>query len=139
MKIHHAEATVKTGGHVTVENVTHHVHAELERSGIGSGIAFLSVPHTTCGLALNEDERGLREDIRRLAQKLLEPLASAKPFLHNCVDDNAQAHLTSILLGHSVAVPVLRHSLDLGTWQSVFLIEMDGPRSRTLRIQILGE
>lgn len=139
MKIHHARATVKTGSHVSVENVTAAVRREVEKSGIGSGIAVVSVPHTTCGLALNEDEQGLRQDMRRLAERLLAPLCTDGPFQHNCVDDNAQAHLTSILLGHSVTVPIAGAQLQLGTWQSIFLIEMDGPRSRSLTLQILGE
>ncbi|HEY3175166.1 MAG TPA: secondary thiamine-phosphate synthase enzyme YjbQ [Candidatus Polarisedimenticolia bacterium] len=139
MKIHHARATVKTSGSVCVENVTRVVADELGRSKIAAGIAVVSVPHTTCGLALNEDETGLKEDIRGVAERLLTPLAREGGFRHNCVDDNAQAHLTSILLGHSVTVPVAGARLDLGTWQSIFLIELDGPRSRTLTVQILGE
>jgi len=139
MKIHHGRVSVKTGGRVTVENVTAPVRAEVMRSGIAAGLAVITVPHTTCGLAVNEDESGLRQDIRRLAETLLSPLAAQEAFNHDCVDDNAQAHLTSILLGHSVTLPVSGGSLDLGTWQSVFLIEMDGPRSRSLTIQVLGE
>ena len=139
MRIHHAQASVKTTGHISVENVTSLVRRELERAKITTGLAVVSVPHTTCGVAINEDERGLKEDIRRLAEKLLAPLAAERDFAHNCVDDNAQAHLTSILLGHSVTMPVSGSQLELGTWQSVFLIEMDGPRSRSLSIQILGE
>ena len=139
MRIHHGQAAVKTGGHVSVENVTSLVRGELERAGIAAGIAVVSVPHTTCGVTVNEDERGLKEDMRRLAERLLAPMAAETGFAHNCVDDNAQAHLTSILLGHSVTVPVAGSRLDLGAWQSIFLIEMDGPRSRRLNIQILGE
>jgi len=139
MKIHHGRVSVKTGGHVAVENVTALVRGEVARSGIAGGLAVVTVPHTTCGLAVNEDEQGLMQDIRRLAETLLSPVAAQEAFRHNCVDDNAQAHLTSILLGHSVTLPVSGGSLELGTWQSVFLIEMDGPRTRNLTIQILGE
>ena len=139
MNIHHGQALVKTAGRIGVENVTALVRRELDRSKVRSGLAVVSVPHTTCGLAVNEDERGLKEDMRRLAERLLGPLAAEGGFAHNCVDDNAQAHLTSILLGHSITLPVAEGRLVLGTWQSVFLIEMDGPRSRTLNVQILGE
>ena len=139
MRIHHAQASVKTTGHLSVENVTSLVRRELERAKISAGIAVVSVPHTTCGLAINEDESGLRKDIQRLADRLLAPLAAECAFAHNCVDDNAQAHLTSILLGHSIVLPVAGSQLELGSWQSIFLIEMDGPRSRSLNIQILGE
>jgi secondary thiamine-phosphate synthase enzyme len=90
-------------------------------------------------MTLNEDESGLKNDIRRVAERLLSPLAGEERFAHDCVDDNAQAHLTSVLLGHSVTIPVRGGRLHLGTWQSVFLIELDGPRSRRLDVQILGE
>lgn len=139
MRIHQGQATVKTGGQVSVENVTELVQKELTRSSIVNGLALISVPHTTCAVAINEDERGLKEDIGRVAQALLEPLARERAFQHDCVDDNARAHLTSILLGHSVALPVAEARLCLGTWQSVFLIEMDGPRTRSLSIHIQGE
>ena len=139
MRIYHAAPAVRTGGRIAIENVTAHVRSAVERSGIKEGIAVVSVPHTTCGMALNEDESGLRQDIQRLAARLLSPLAEEESFSHDCVDDNAQAHLTSILLGHSVTLPVSGAALVLGTWQSVFLIEMDGPRNRSLDIRILGE
>jgi len=139
MRIHHAQVSVKTGGPIAIENVTPLVAGELKTSKVASGIAVISVPHTTCGIVLNEDERGLKEDMRHLAERLLAPLASGRPFSHNCVDDNAQAHLTSILMGHSITLPVIGSRLDLGSWQSIFLVEMDGPRDRNLRIQILGE
>ncbi|HZI95286.1 MAG TPA: secondary thiamine-phosphate synthase enzyme YjbQ [Patescibacteria group bacterium] len=139
MRIHHAQLSVKTAGRISVENVTPLVRVELERAATTAGIAVVSVPHTTCGIVINEDERGLRQDMLHLAERLLAPLASGRDFAHNCVDDNAQAHLTSILLGHSVTVPVAGGQLVLGTWQSIFLIEMDGPRTRALAVQILGE
>ncbi|HKY32811.1 MAG TPA: secondary thiamine-phosphate synthase enzyme YjbQ [Candidatus Polarisedimenticolia bacterium] len=139
MRIYHGSSEVRTSGKVTVENVTDPVARLLGASGIAAGMALISVPHTTCGLAVNEDEEGLKEDIRRLAAGLLSPLAREARFRHDCVDDNAQAHLTSILLGHSISLPVAEGALCLGTWQSLFLIEMDGPRARRLNVQILGE
>ena len=112
---------------------------ETEISVVANGIIVASVSHTTCCLTVNEDETGLKEDIRRVAERLLLPIAEDGRFMHDCVDDNAQAHLTSMLFGHSVTVPVKDGRLHLGTWQSVFLIELDGPRSRRLDVQILGE
>ncbi len=139
MKIHHGQATVKTEAPVSVQNVTEVVTREVGGSGITDGLAIVSVPHTTCGVCINEDEAGLREDIRDMAQRLLSPLRGAAGFRHDRVDNNAQAHLTSVLLGHSVSLSVKDGKLQMGGWQSVFLIEMDGPRSRTLHVQVLGE
>ncbi|HET6374334.1 MAG TPA: secondary thiamine-phosphate synthase enzyme YjbQ [Candidatus Polarisedimenticolia bacterium] len=139
VRIHQARVRVKTTGRIVVENVTTVVAGAVTDAGVARGIAVVSVAHTTCGLAINEDEAGLREDIRRVAGALLSPIAAQRPFEHDCVDDNAQAHLTSILLGHSVTIPVADSRLVLGTWQSIFLIEMDGPRERYLDIQVIGE
>ena len=60
-------------------------------------------------------------------------------YRHDEIDDNAQAHLTSVLLGHSVTLSVASGRPVLGTWQSVFLLEMDGPRSRTLDLTFIGD
>ena len=140
MKIHQGRVAVKTSGRVSLENVTARVAGEVETSGVRRGLAVITVPHTTCGLAINEDEQGLKRDMQRLAETLLNPLEETEGgFRHDCVDNNAQAHLTSILLGHSLTVPVVDSRLELGTWQSLFLIEMDGPRSRELSVQVLGE
>lgn len=139
MKIHTLEAAVKTQGRASVENVTDQVRAVVERSGIREGFVLVTVPHTTCALVVNEDEEGLKRDIVRMAGTLLAPLAGPVGFEHDHVDNNAQAHLTSILLGHSVNLPVARAALVMGTWQSVFLLEMDGPRVRRLDIRVFGE
>ncbi len=139
MKIHHRRLGVRTSGRISLENVTGQVMQEVTASGVDRGLAVVTVPHTTCGLVINEDELGLKQDMQRLAEKLLSPLEADGGFQHDRVDNNAQAHLTSILLGHSLTIPVVDARLELGTWQSVFLIEMDGPRSRELGVQVLGE
>ncbi len=139
MRIQHEHATVKTTGHVSVENITPAVQELVREARITAGLAVVTVPHTTCGLTVNEDEGGLRKDITRLAATILEPLEREAGFEHNCIDNNARAHLTSLLLGHSVNVPVSDGELVLGTWQSIFLIEMDGPRSRRVSVSVLGE
>src|SRR5262245_51360635 len=106
MRLYHATSAVRTSGRIAVENVTPQVREAVEASGVTTGLAVVSVPHTTCAVAVNEDEEGLRKDILRVAERLLTPVAGKEGFHHNCVDDNAQAHLTSILLGHTTTVPV---------------------------------
>jgi secondary thiamine-phosphate synthase enzyme len=119
--------------------VTAKVSEACGRLGIGEGLLLVSCRHTTCALCLNEDEAGLRNDLERLGGSLLDPLRGAGGFRHDGIDDNAQAHLTSVLLGHSVTVPVQSGKPVLGTWQSLLLLEMDGPRSRTLDLTLLGD
>lgn len=130
---------VRTPERVTVVDLTRLVRDELRRAGLRRGVALISVPHTTCGLAVNEDEAGLKKDVARLAARLLDPLEASGSFEHDRIDNNARAHLTSVLIGTSTFVPVTDGDLLLGTWQSLFLIEMDGPRSRRVDLTFLGE
>ncbi len=138
MRIHQASRPVKTTSRVGVTNVTDLVAEEVGSSGIGEGFVLVSVPHTTCGIVLNEDEPGLVADITRLAGSLLDPIAAEGPFAHDRIDDNARAHLTSILLGSSCHLAVSGAAPALGRWQSLMLVEMDGPRRRTLDIRVWG-
>jgi secondary thiamine-phosphate synthase enzyme len=124
---------------VAVINVTVQVRSALKQAPVGQGIAVVSVSHTTCGLCVNEDETGLKKDIVRMASQLLDALERQERFQHDRIDDNARAHLTSILLGHSITLPIADGELLLGTWQSIFLLELDGPRTRRLEMLFLGE
>jgi secondary thiamine-phosphate synthase enzyme len=98
----------------------------------------VSVRHSTCALSLNEDEAGLRKDLERVAGTLLDPMRKATSFRHDRIDHNAQAHLTACILGPSLTVPVEGGAMVLGTWQSVLLVEMDGPRTRRIDLTVVG-
>ena len=139
MKIANASADIRTAARVAVVNVTAECRKALSQTGITRGFAVLTVPHTTCSLCVNEDEPGLRHDLELIASRLVDLVRPQEGFHHDRVDDNARAHLTSVLLGHSATVPVVGGALSLGTWQSLFLIEIDGPRTRRLDMVFLGE
>jgi secondary thiamine-phosphate synthase enzyme len=139
VKIANSTVSVKTPARVAVVNVTDEARKALSHAGIERGLALFTIPHTTCGLCVNEDEAGLREDLVRLASRLVDVVRPEAGFRHDCVDDNARAHLTAVLFGHSVTLPVAGGGLVLGTWQSVFLIEIDGPRTRRLDMAFLGD
>ena len=66
-------------------------------------------------------------------------MPGAEPFHHDRIDDNARAHLAASLFGNAAAVPVRSGDLCLGTWQSLLLLELDGPRGRRLEITFVGE
>jgi secondary thiamine-phosphate synthase enzyme len=129
-------STVRTHGTHDLVNVTGELERAVRESGVESGIVLAFVPHATCALLLNEDESGLREDMLRLVREVIEPLRRKAPFAHDRIDDNAAAHLGSILLGPSLTIPVSAGRPALGTWQQLFLVELDGPRSRTLRFVV---
>ena len=139
MKIANSTIEVQSRGRVAVVNVTPEARSALARAGLRSGLAVFTVPHTTCGLCVNEDESGLREDLVRLASRLVDLIRPEEGFRHDAVDDNARAHLSAVLFGQSVTLPAVDGSLVLGTWQSLFLIEIDGPRTRRLDLAFLGE
>jgi secondary thiamine-phosphate synthase enzyme len=139
MAVHHAKITLRTGGKVKTHDVTSQVRDAVRASGVRQGIVLVSTPHTTCAVCVNENETGLRADLERLAADVLEPLARQGGFAHDRVDDNARAHLTSVVIGNQTALPVEAGEPILGTWQSVFLVELDGPRERSLHVQVVGE
>lgn len=138
MKVSDGRITVQTQGRHDLQNITAEVDSVIADSGIAAGVCLVSVPHTTCAVTVNEDEQGLVEDLMRMAVELLHPLRESKPFQHDRIDHNAQAHLTSSLFGCSVALPVRAGRLHLGTWQNLFLIDCDGPRTRRVEITTLG-
>lgn len=120
--------TVSTGEPTAVLDITDRVAAEIPESTTGSCTVF--VEHTTAGVCLNEAEPRLLEDITEFVASL----SPETGWRHDELDDNADAHLRSMLLGRSVTIPVQDGQPDLGTWQSILLVECDGPRTRSVRI-----
>ena len=62
-----------------------------------------------------------------------------KKYAHNEIDGNAASHMVGTILGNSVTLPVTNGSIDLGTWQSIFLLELDGARTRQIKVKVMGE
>jgi len=127
--------TVRTTKRFEVVDVTQQIQNWLSSIKAADGIALISVPHTTASLTVNESEAGLKTDIIDAATSLFNPQG---PWKHNMIDDNAHAHLTSVFIGSSQCLPVEGDRLKLGTWQRILLIEMDGPRTRTVEVKYLG-
>jgi secondary thiamine-phosphate synthase enzyme len=125
---------IETSKRVELVDITSEVQEEVRKSEIAQGICLISTRHTTAGIIINENEGGLKEDILDLLNKLVPTGAGYK---HDRIDDNADSHLRTVLLGASEALPILEGKLELGTWQRIFFAEMDGPRSRTVNIMLL--
>ncbi len=126
----HATIEVRTDERVSVRDVTDDVAAALP-ADVPDGVCTVFVPHTTAGVVVNEPERRLLEDVEGALDRLA---PRGDGYAHDAVDDNADAHLRSMLLGESVTVPVVDGALALGTWQAVLFVECDGPRRRKLRV-----
>jgi len=108
-------------------DITRDVIRFVEDSGVSDGILMVSVPHATAAIIANENERGLLKDI---LTKISEDFPQSFQYAHNRIDDNADAHLAATFLGHSRTFPVEDHRLVRGTWQNIFVVELDGPRTR---------
>ena len=136
MKSYLRRINVRTSHPVELINVTGDVRRVVEESGVRNGVAVVFSLHTTLAVYVNEDEGRLRRDLLNLLEKLAPKGAG---YLHDEIDRNAHSHLRSILLNPSVTIPVADGSLLIGTWQSIFLAEFDGPRRRSYVVQVIGE
>jgi secondary thiamine-phosphate synthase enzyme len=125
---------IQTTTRTELIDITDRVRNVVKDSGVKDGICVISTRHTTCGIIINENERGLRSDILGMLEMLV---PENKNYAHNQIDNNADAHLRAVLLGNSATIPVEEGHLVLGTWQSIFFVELDGPRSRSVNVKII--
>lgn len=132
--------TVATTRPIEILDLTAELRAWVRECGVSQGLLTVRSPHTTARITINEREPELQQDMIRW----LEALAPADaPYGHNRapVDDrlNAHAHLLGLFLNASESIPVVDGALDLGGWQSVFFIELDGPRpAREVALHLLA-
>ena len=127
---------LKTIERVQIVDITREVDAAIAESGIRRGLVNIYSKHSTSALFINENESGLLEDYLNLIEKLV---PTGDNYRHDRIDNNADSHLRSFILGNNETVPIKSGSMDLGTWQSVFFLDMDGPRNRKINITIMGE
>jgi secondary thiamine-phosphate synthase enzyme len=119
---------ISTDDRISVVDVTDRVEDCLPADAAGTATVF--VQHTTAGVTVNESERRLLGDF----ESALSDLVPDSGWDHDRIDDNADAHVRSLLVGPDATVPVVDGSLQLGTWQSVLFVECDGPRTRTVQV-----
>ncbi len=129
--------TVSTSKRFELIDITDRVEEIVEKSGIEKGMCLVFAPHATAAIIANEHEYGLMNDILDLVKEVFKPDYSWR---HNRIDDNAHAHLGSAFIGAFQVFPVVGGRLVRGTWQNIFLLEMDGPRSvRRIVVVVMGE
>ena len=141
MKILRHQLQLATAEPIQLIDVTEGVRGWVAASGIRDGLLTLISPHTTARVNLNEREPELQRDMVTLLKRLV---PRDGDYLHNLapVDDrdNAHSHLLGLFLNASETVPVAEGDLVMGGWQSIFFVELDGPREgRELWLQLLGE
>jgi len=118
-------------------DITSKINEIITNSKVSNGIVNLFSKHSTSAICVNENEEGLLEDLEFALSNIISNKFSYK---HDNIDNNAKAHLKSFLLSSSESIPIYNNKLNLGTWQSVFFIELDGPRhNRIVNITLIGE
>jgi len=135
MEVYSEEIQVPTGNNMDLVNITEKVQAIAKKSGISAGACLVYSMHTTAAVIVNENEPGLLKDI---VTKLAHDFPKNAGWEHDRHDNNAHSHLAAGYIGISKVLPVEDGKIKLGTWQSVFLLELDGPRNRSVFIQIMG-
>lgn len=137
--------TFDTTDAVDILNITEAIQQHVKATGVTQGHVVIFSCHTTTALTVNEDEERLLVDIKTYLYKLA---PSQDRYLHNDLhlrdvppDEpiNAHSHLMAMTLGNSETVPIVAGQLALGIYQSVMLVDLDGPRQgRQVLIQICG-
>lgn len=128
------EISITTRKQIEMIDITAPVQAAVKKAGISSGICTVFVPHTTAAVTINENaDPAVVHDILMETGKVI-PLRDG--YAH--AEGNSAAHIKASLFGSSVSVIIVQGQLRLGTWQSVFFCEFDGPRSRQVWVQALG-
>jgi len=120
------EITITTSKKQELIDITSKINSLIN---IESGICHLFVPHTTAAITINENaDPDVKEDILTALNKIIPNIS----YKHS--EGNSPAHIASSLIGCSLTIPIENKKLKLGTWQSIFLYEGDGPRTRKIII-----
>lgn len=126
---------VKSKARTEFIDITEKVQEVLKETGIVSGICHLYVPHTTAAITINE---GADPSVQRDIQSLLNRLIPFEGDYHHR-EGNSAAHIKATVIGISQSVFIDEGRLVLGTWQSVFFCEFDGPRHRRVALKFVGD
>lgn len=116
-------------------NISREVLARIEESRVENGIALVTVLHTTCGLLVNDANSGWEEDMLSFLGRLVPQLEFRH--LHDG-PEHAKSHILGALVGPTVQVGIEQGRATLGTWQSIFLVELEGPRERKVSVTVVG-
>ncbi|HOW84689.1 MAG TPA: secondary thiamine-phosphate synthase enzyme YjbQ [Candidatus Aminicenantes bacterium] len=125
---------IKTRGREDFVDLTAEIERLVAASGVKNGLCVVAVPHTTAGIAVNENaDPDVRTDLALVLRKIA---PDGLPYAHS--EGNSPAHVKAALVGSSATLLVEDGRLRLGTWQGIFFCEFDGPRTRQAWVQIVG-
>jgi secondary thiamine-phosphate synthase enzyme len=127
------DLTIHTRKTQEMIDITAQVAEVVQRAGVANGLCMVYVPHATAAIVINENADP------NVCQDIMDALARIVPegaWRHDRIDNNAAAHIKATILGPSETVPVREGRLRLGTWQSLMLVEFDGPRDRSVIVEV---
>ena len=125
---------IKTESHTELISITDKVNAIVLKSQVKDGMCYLFCPHTTAGLTINENaDPSVQTDINNTLNRLIPHNAN-----YSHAEGNSDGHIKSSLLGVSLNVFIENGALVLGTWQGIYFVEGDGPRTREVWVKIIG-
>ena len=126
---------VRSRARTEMIDITPDIAEAVRQAGVGNGVCHLFVLHTTAGITVNEGaDSAVRSDICTFLDKTIPD----SPYFNHC-EGNSDAHIKSMLTGTSQTLFIENGSLLLGTWQSVYFCEFDGPRSRRVAMKIVAD
>jgi len=129
------ELTVQTHAHREMVDVTAQVRDVVGETRIAAGMCLVYSPHTTAAVTINENADP--DVVTDLLRSWVDLLGDERRFEH--AEGNSGGHALTSLVGPSVTVPIASGRLVLGQWQAIFLCEFDGPRQRTLHVQVISD
>lgn len=122
-------------------NITERINEIVGKSGVRDGIVHLQSLHTTTGVFLSEWQEALLHDVKAFFNETVDRDVYYRhndPEHSDCERRNADSHLRGMLMGQTLSLQVRNAKVLLGTWQSILFAEFDGPRSRSLAVQVSG-
>ena len=120
--------SIQTRKHSQFLDITAELQSWVNDVGCSNGVVTVFVPHTTAGITINENADP--DVVRDIMQALENAVPWEAGYRHS--EGNAAAHVKASLMGSSVQIIVESGRLQLGTWQSVYFCEFDGPRTRNV-------
>jgi secondary thiamine-phosphate synthase enzyme len=130
-----------TNDRLQLLNITERVNEIVRKSGVRDGIVHLQSLHTTSAVFINEWQDALLHDVRSFFEQVVQRdqyYRHNDPNYSDCERQNADSHMRGMLMGQTLCLQVRNATVLLGTWQSIVFAEFDGPRSRSLAIQVSG-
>ena len=127
--------TIKSKNREAFIDITSQVQEIVAASGVRAGCCVIHVPHTTAAVTVNEGaDPSVQSDI---LSYLAERVPHRGSYRH--MEGNSDAHIKSTLVGISQVLPIEDGKVVMGTWQSIFFCEFDGPRSRRFHVQLVRD